>query len=114
MNFAKAKLRLWKLIKSIVEISRIQKREEIKLKYAVVSYWVGETGDTEVWPYASREDARFALNKLWQQSLDLAMEDEDFDEENSYHEDDFAVVSWKDDLHRYFEVVKQNMVEEIR
>ncbi len=83
------------------------------MKYAVVSYWVGETGDTEIWLYDSREDARFALNKLWQQSFDLAAEDKDFDEEKSYHEDDFAVVTW-DGLYRYFEVVKQNTVEKIR
>ncbi len=84
------------------------------MKFAVVSYWVGESGNTEMWLYDSQEDARFALNKLWQQSFDLASEDENFDEENSYHEDDLAVVAWKDNLCRYFEVVKQNMTEEIR
>ena len=40
--------------------------------------------------------------------------DEDFDEDNSYHEDYFAVVAWKDELYRYFEVVKQNEKEVIR
>ena len=39
---------------------------------------------------------------------------EDFDEDNSYHEDYFAVVAWKDELYRYFEVVKQNEKEVIR
>lgn len=84
------------------------------MKFAVVSYWVGESGNTEMWLYDSQEDARFALNKLWEQSYNLALEDENFDEENSYHEDDLAVVAWKDNLYRYFEVVKQNMTEEIR
>lgn len=84
------------------------------MKYAVISYWVGETGDTEMWLYDSEKEAREALNKLWRQSFDLAAEDENFDEENSYHEDDFAVVAWEDNLYRYFEVVRQNTVEKIK
>ena len=54
------------------------------------------------------------LNRLWEQSYNLALEDEDFDKDNSYHEDYFAVVAWKDELYRYFEVVKQNEKEVIK
>ena len=84
------------------------------MKYAVVSYWVGETGDTELWLYDTENEAIEALNRLWEQSYNLALEDEDFDEDNSYHEDYFAVVAWKDELYRYFEVVNQNEKEVIR
>lgn len=84
------------------------------MKYAVVSYWVGETGDTELWLYDTENEAKEALNRLWEQSYNLALDDEDFDEGNSYHEDYFAVVAWKDELYRYFEVVKQNEKEIIR
>ena len=48
-----------------------------------------------------------ALNRLWEQSYNLALKDENFDEANSYHEDYFGVISWKDELYRYFEVVEQ-------
>lgn len=77
------------------------------MKYAVVSYWVGEAGDTELWLYNTEEDASAALNRLWEQSYNLALKDENFDEANSYHEVYFGVISWKDELYRYFEVVEQ-------
>ena len=50
----------------------------------------------------------------FEELIGKALEDEDFDEDNSYHEDYFAVVAWKDELYRYFEVVKQNEKEVIR
>ena len=84
------------------------------MKYAVVSYWVGEAGDTELWLYDTEEEAKEALNRLWKQSYNLALEDENFDKNNSYHDDYFAVVAWEDELYRYFEVVKQNKEEVIR
>ena len=49
------------------------------MKYAVVSYWVGEAGDTELWLYDTENEAIEALNRLWEQSYNLALEDEDFD-----------------------------------
>jgi hypothetical protein len=54
------------------------------------------------------------LNRLWKQSYNFALEDENFDADNSYQEDDFAVVAWKDELYRYFEVLEQNKEEIIR
>lgn len=84
------------------------------MKYAVISYYVGETGDTEFWLYDTEDEAEEALNRLWKQSYNLALEDEDFDEDNSYKEDGFAAVAWKVELYRYFEVVKQSKDEVIR
>ena len=83
------------------------------MKYAVISYWVGEVGNTKLWLYDTEEEAQEALVRLWEQSYNLALEDEDFDESNTYHEDYFAVVAWEDELYRYFEVVKQNNKEVI-
>ncbi len=81
--------------------------------YGVVSYWVGETGDSNLWLYKTESEAQRAMNKLWEQSFNLALEDDDFDEEASYHEEDYAVVAWEDGLYRYFEVIKANDKEEI-
>ena len=84
------------------------------MKYAVISYWVGETGNAEFWLYDTEEKAKEALNRLWEQSYNFALGDEKFDEMNSYHEDYLAVVAWKDGLYRYFEVVEQNQEEIIK
>lgn len=82
------------------------------MKYAVVSYWVGEAGDTNIWLYDTEKEAIDAMNRLWEQSYNLALEDEDFDEERSYHDEYFGVVAWEE-LYRYFEVVKQSEKEKI-
>lgn len=83
------------------------------MKYAVVSYWSKEADSAKMWLYNSQEEARKGLYKLWRQSVGFALEDEDFDKENSYLDCDFAVVAWGDELRRYFEVVKQSIIEEI-
>lgn len=83
------------------------------MKYAVVSYYVGETGDTELWLYNTENETIEALQRLWEQSYNFALEDENFDKDNSYCEDYFAVVAWKNEVYRYFEVVKQNKKEVI-
>ena len=83
------------------------------MDYAVVSYWIGEAGEAEVWTYPTEEDAIDGLQRLWEQSFNLACEDDNFDEDNSYHEDWVAVVAWTDDLRRYFEVVKINKTEKL-
>ena len=72
---------------------------------AVVSYWFGESGETQVWLYENEEKAIEGMNRLWKQSYNLALEDDDLDEFNSYYRDDIAVVAWLDGLFRYFEVV---------
>lgn len=78
------------------------------MKFAVVSYWVGEAGDTNIWLYDTEKEAIDAMNRLWEQSYNLALKDEDFDGLRSYHKEYFGVVAWKDELYRYFEVVKQS------
>lgn len=83
---------------------------------AVVSYWLGEAGETRVtrvWLYENYSEAVKGMNKLWEDSYNLALEDEDFDESNSYHEENFAVVAWIDGLFRYFEVVVSSEKEDI-
>lgn len=84
------------------------------MKYAVVSYWFGEAGATNVWLYNTGKEAIDAMNRLWEQSYNLALKDENFDEKKSYHEDCFGVVTWKDEIYRYFEVIKQSEKEEIK
>ena len=60
------------------------------MEWNVVSYWVGETGDAKVWNYPTKEQAIDAMQKLWEKSFNYALEDENFDEESSYHEEYFA------------------------
>lgn len=85
-----------------------ESNSESDTKYAVISYWNERLGKPQIWLYDSESTAKEALNKLWQQSYNQALEDENFDEDNSYLEDGFAIVAWKYDLYRYFEVVKQS------
>lgn len=84
------------------------------MKYAVVSYYVGEAGDTNLWLYDTEKEAIDAMNRLWEQSYNLALKDEDFDEESSYHEGYFGIIAWECEVYRYFEVVKQSEKEEIK
>lgn len=80
---------------------------------AVVSYWLGESGETQVWLYENYSEAVKGMNRLWEDSYNLALEDENFNEVDSYHEEDFAVVAWNDGLFRYFEVVMPSRTETI-
>ncbi len=82
-------------------------------KYAVVSYWCGESGDTNVWLYDSEDEAVEAKNWLWKKSYDFATEDEDFDPERSSNDKYEARVAWKDELYRMFEVQVVSEKEEI-
>ncbi len=85
-----------------------ESNSESDMKYAVISYWDGRLGSPQIWLYDSESAAEELLYKLWQQSYYQALEDENFDEDNSYLEDGFAIVAWKDNFYRYFEVVKQS------
>ena len=83
------------------------KRMITKDTWAVVSYWVGEDGDTDVLLFATHDEAAEAFNKLYDESRLLAKtEDDSFDEEGSVKEGEHGVVAWKDGLVRYFEVRK--------
>ena len=81
--------------------------------YGVISYWVGEAGDTMMWLYNSHKEAETAMKKLYEQSYKLAIEDENFNKDGSYCETDMGCVAWDDGLCRYFEVVRQTVKEEI-
>lgn len=101
-------------IQMIPDYGKISFNEGDNMKYAVISYWVGESGDTGLWLYNTEKEAIEAMNRLWEKSYNLALEeDENFDKNNSYHEEYLGVVAWKDEFFRYFEVVKQNKKEEV-
>lgn len=76
--------------------------------YAVVSYYIGETGDSQVWIFNTEEEAIKYMNKFWETSFNWALEDVNFNENDSYHEEYYAEVCWDDNLKRVFEVVKIN------
>ena len=82
-------------------------------KYAVISYWCGEVGDSDVWLYDSEKEAIEAMNRLWEKSYNFALEDDNFDEDRSYHEEYEARVAWDDELYRIFEVKQISEKEEI-
>ena len=48
------------------------------------------------------------MNKFWETSFNWALEDVNFNEDDSYHEEYYAEVCWDDNLKRVFEVVKIN------
>ncbi len=81
--------------------------------YGVISYWVGEDDVSQMWLYQTEKEAIDAMQRLWEQSYNLALEDENFDEERSYHEENLGCVAWNDGLYRFFEVVKQSKKEEL-
>lgn len=85
--------------------------KKLKELWTVISYWVGESDTTNVWIYDTYKEAKEGMQKLWQQSYELAKEDDDFDEEKSHNDGDFAEVCWSDGLIRYFEVQKSNRTE---
>ena len=82
--------------------------------YTVISYWIGERESSKVWLYNTYKEATEGMARLWEQSFNLALEDEDFDEKNSYHEESFGVIAWDDNgLRRCFEVVNTSKTENI-
>ena len=81
--------------------------------YMVISYYCGESGDSKIWSAASYKDAVDKMNRLWEKSYNCALEDDNFDEARSYHEEEYAQVAWTDDLYRIFEVVAVSEKEEI-
>ena len=75
------------------------------MEYAVISYWLGELDTSKVWLYATREEAEKALENLYNQSIQEAREDEDFDGDDcDFVEGSYGKVSWTDGLARWFEV----------
>lgn len=80
--------------------------------YAVVSDWLNDDS-VDVWLYPTYKEAIAGMNRLWEQSFNLALEDDDFNEEESYHEEKVAEVFWLDGTIRRFSVVKVNEKEKI-
>lgn len=81
--------------------------------YAVISYWVGEYDQSKMWLYETKEEAKTAMQRLYNKSFSLAKEDTNFDEDSSYHDDYLGCVAWEDGLYRFFEVVCQEEKEEL-
>lgn len=77
-----------------------------KGKYAVISYWCGELETSNVWIYDSYEDAKADFEKFFNQSINLAKEDENYIDNELFY--DSAVVRWDDGLERWFEIVPVN------
>lgn len=84
------------------------------MKYAVISYWCGEYETPSVWLYATLEAAEEGLKKLYNQSLALAKNDDNFDEDDCFCDGSTAKVSWSDGLARWFEVSEVSEKEELR
>lgn len=86
--------------------------------WAVVSSWDGNTGEgpDAVWVYPTREDAIKGLENLWEQSYNLALDDEEFDEDDdqTWHEEEHAQVFWKGHTTwRHFNIVEVMDREEL-
>lgn len=81
--------------------------------WVVISYWIGETGESKAWTFDTEEKARSAMERLWNKSRDFAKEDENYDEKRTYHEPYEARVAWDDELYRCFDVIKVSEREEI-
>ena len=81
--------------------------------YGVISYWEGEYNPANLWLYQTEKEAIDAIQRLWEQSYSLALEDENFDENSSYHKKYLGCIAWDDGVYKYFEVVKQSEKEEL-
>ena len=84
-----------------------------KIKYAVISYWVGEYEPAKTWIYDSYEEASKAMKRLYEKSYKYAEEDENFEESVCFIDDTSAKIAWCDGLERWFEVSEIRIEEEI-
>lgn len=84
------------------------------MQFAVISYWCGEFETPKVWLYATYEEAEKALENLYNQSIQAARKDENFDEDDcDFVEGSYGKVSWTDGLGRWFEVANVSNKEVI-
>lgn len=72
-------------------------------KYAVIMYHSFDT-DTPVYLFDSYEKAKEYLHNLWQDyyNTELAESVVEINENETYHEDDFAQVQWMDGCYTQF------------
>ncbi len=82
-------------------------------KFAVISTYTFDA-ETHVYLFDTEQEAIDFLQEYWQWSYNCEIGNEDFDEENSYHEDDYAVVKWKDNSSRIFQLVEVENKKEFR
>lgn len=76
-------------------------------KYAVVSTYNFDS-ETHCYLFDTEAEAIEFLEKYWQWSFNLALDDDNFNEELSYHDERYGRVSWGYDGEdvREFQVVK--------
>lgn len=76
------------------------------MKYAVIVYYTFDP-ESNVYLFDSYETACDYLEAMWQHCYNLGLEDNDFDEDGSYHEEGYAQIKWgdSDDCYRIWEVV---------
>lgn len=83
------------------------------MKFAVISYWVGEYEPAKTWLYDSEKEASEAMKRLYEKSYKYAEDGENFDEAECFIDETSAKVAWCDGLERWFEVSKISTKEEI-
>lgn len=84
--------------------------------WGVISYYVGEIGRPDLWLYDSEEEAIKGLQRVWENCFNAALDDVDFADRFTWHEERLARVAWDNGnkvSFRYFEVVQQNTRETI-
>lgn len=74
-------------------------------KYAVIVYYTFGEPESEVYLFDTEEQACKYLESMWDYYYDFALEDSDFDEENSYCVENYAELVWEGTGKRIFEVV---------
>ena len=88
----------------------LEKADELKgSRYDIVSTWVGEEGQTEVYDGGfDLADAIIKGRTLWERSRQEAVKDLTFDPDNTWYDSETGTgtVSWADGLKRDFEVVE--------
>lgn len=86
------------------------------MKFAVISYWVGEYEPAKTWLYDSEKEASEAMKRLYEQTYNAAKEDENFEESRCFIDETTARIAWSDafdGLERWFEVSEVRTEEKI-
>ena len=86
------------------ELEKLIGKKDESIKYAVISYWVGEYEPAKTWLYNSEKEASEAMKRLYEKSYKYAEDDENFDEAECFIDETSAKVAWCDGLERWFEV----------
>jgi len=66
----------------------------------------------KIWIYDSKEEAIEALQRIWEYFYNLALEDDDFKQDNStYHEEEYAQLAWEKGKLRIFYIIEVSVSE---